>query len=67
MFDWLFPKSKLKLKDPTPTWEYSEKPVLVDYEKEHRETMAIMEDILKHLDELKILVDELKTKEKEND
>lgn len=65
MFDWLFGPKKIELKDPKPMWEYSEKPVLIDYEKEHRETMAIMEDILNKLDEIKILVDEMKEKENE--
>ena len=58
---WNWGKEKVQEQD---TWEIAEKPV-IDYEAEHRETMAIMEDILKKLDEIKILVDEMK--EKEND
>lgn len=41
-------------------WEYAEEPI---YEKEHRETMAIIEDILAKIDEIKMLVDEIKDKD----
>lgn len=59
LFDWLniFHKPK-----ETSDWEYSEQPI---YEKEHRETMAIIEDILVRLDEIKVLIDEMKDKEYE--
>lgn len=59
IFDWLFKPHNFKLSEPKPMWEYSEKPI---YKKEYRETMEIMADILKKLDEIKILVDEVKDK-----
>ena len=44
-----------------PTWyEYSEEPY---YNKEHEETMAIIEEILVKLDEIKLLVEEMKEDE----
>jgi hypothetical protein len=58
IFNWFKPRP-YKLQYPTPTWEYSEKPIY-DHEADHRETMQIIEDILKKLDEIKILVDEMK-------
>jgi hypothetical protein len=42
-------------------YEYSEAPY---YNKEHEETMAIIEDILAKLDEIKALVEEMKEEEK---
>lgn len=47
------------------TWEIAEKPV-IDYEAEHRETMEIIEDILTKLDEIKLLVDEMKNEDNKN-
>lgn len=41
-------------------WEYAEEPI---YEKEHRETLAIIEDLLVRLDEIKTLVHEIKDKD----
>lgn len=64
MFNWLFPKTKVKLLEQ-PMWEYSEKPV-IDYEAEHRETMAICEDILIKLDEIRALIDEMKNEDKKD-
>lgn len=59
----LFWKRSKSLVHEQDTWEIAEKPV-VDYEKEHRDTMEIIEDILKNLDEIKVLVDEMKEKGK---
>lgn len=53
---WKRSKSQVQEQD---TWEIAEKPV-VDYEKEHRDTMEIIEDILKNLDEIKVLINEIK-------
>lgn len=64
IFDWFKPRS-FKLSEPKPMWEYSEKPVLVDFEEEHREMMEIINDILTKLDEIKVLIDEMKAKENE--
>jgi hypothetical protein len=44
------------------TWEIAEKPS-VDLDAQHRETMEIIEDILRKLDEIKILIDEMKDEE----
>lgn len=65
IFDWFKPRS-FKISEPKPMWEYSEKPVLVDYEAEHRETMEIIEDILRKLDEIKVLIDEMKNEDDKN-
>jgi hypothetical protein len=57
--NWFKPYS-FKIQEPKSMWEYSEKPV---FKKEHRETTEICSDILKKIDELKALVDEIKEKE----
>ena len=62
MFDWLFPSKKINISEEKPAWEYSEDPV---YEKELRETIDTMEDILTRIDEIKALIDEMKAKENE--
>jgi len=62
ILNWLFPK-RYELPEAKPMWEYAEKPVY-DHEAEHKETMAIIKDILDKLDEIKILVDEMKEEEK---
>ena len=59
LFKW---KTTQKTEDPTDAWEISEKPIY-DHEADHRETMQIIEDILTKLDEIKILVDEMKKNE----
>jgi hypothetical protein len=59
IFDW-FKSKPYKLSEQKPMWEYSEKPY---YNKEHRETMAIIDDILVKLDEIKAIIDEMKEKE----
>jgi hypothetical protein len=59
IFDWFKPKP-YKLSEPKPMWEYSEAPY---YNKEHEETMAIIEDILAKLDEIKLLVEEMKNED----
>ena len=59
IFDWEWFKTR-KLQEPKPLWEYSEEPY---YNKEHRETMAIIEDIMVKLDEIKALVEEMKEDE----
>lgn len=61
IFNWFTPRP-YKLQDPVLAWEYSEKPIY-DHEADHRETMQIIEDILKKLDEIKILVDEMKNED----
>jgi len=58
IFGWFKPR---KLQEPKPMWEYAEEPY---YDKEHRETMQIIEDILAKLDEIKLLVDEIKNEDK---
>jgi hypothetical protein len=59
IFNWFKPKP-YKLSEPKPMWEYSEAPY---YNREHAETMAIIEEILDKLDEIKALVEEMKDKE----
>ena len=59
IFNWFKPR-KTKLQE-RPMWEYSEKPY---YEKEHEETKEIVADILNKLNEIKILVEEMKANEK---
>lgn len=44
------------------TWENAEKPA-IDLEAQHRETMEIIEDILRKLDEIEVLIGEMKEKE----
>ena len=52
---------KVESQEQSP-WEIAEKPV-IDYEAEHRETMEIIEDILLKLDEIKILISEIKNED----
>ena len=59
---WKWGKKEAQEQSP---WEFAENPTLIDYEAEHRETMAIIEDILNKLDEIKVLIDEMKAKENE--
>jgi hypothetical protein len=59
IFDWFKPKP-YKLSESKPMWEYSEAPY---YNKEHEETMAIIQDILYKLDEIKVLIEEMKADE----
>ena len=54
---------KVESQEHSP-WEFAESPTLIDYEAEYRETMAICQDIINKLDEIKILVDKMKEKEK---
>jgi hypothetical protein len=56
IFNW-FKQRKTELSEQKPTWEYAEEPV---YNKEHRETMEIIQDILDKLDEIKELIGEVK-------
>ena len=51
-------RGKTESQEQSP-WEFAEKPV-IDLEAQHRETMEIIEDILRKLDEIKLLVDEMK-------
>lgn len=44
IFNWFTPRQHT-LQDPTPTWEYSEKPI-VEFEAQHREIMAIIEEMI---------------------
>ncbi len=60
IFGWLMPKYTLP--EQEPSWEFSEEPY---YNKEHRETMEIINDILAKLDEIKIIIGEMKEKENE--
>jgi hypothetical protein len=59
IFDWFKPKP-YKLSEPKHMWEYSEAPY---YDKERAETMAIIQDILNKLDEIKVLVEEMKNED----
>lgn len=59
IFNALFKWKKQKADDYADFWESLEKPIY-DREAEHRETMQIIEDILRKLDEIKILIDEMK-------
>lgn len=59
IFNALFKSKKQKADDYADSWENLEKPIY-DREAEHRETMQIIEDILRKLDEIKILIDEMK-------
>lgn len=63
IFNWFTPRS-YKLQDTTPTWEYSEKPI-VEFEAQHREIMVIIEEMIVKIDEMKALIDEMKEKENE--
>ena len=56
IFDWF---KRNKHQELNLEYEYSEKPVY-DYEEGHRETMAIIHDIQEKLDEIKVLIDEMK-------
>jgi hypothetical protein len=58
IFGWF--KSKYILPEEETPWDYIESPY---YNKEHVETMAIIEDIIAKLDEIKILIDEMKNGE----
>jgi hypothetical protein len=60
IFNW-FKRRKTELSEQKPTWEYAEEPF---YNKEHRETMEIIQDILDKLDEIKELIGEVKEEEK---
>ena len=55
-------KTAQKAEDSADPWEISEKPIY-DNEADHRETMQIIEDILTKLDEIKLLVDEMKNED----
>ena len=59
IFGWFEPRAR-KLQEPKPMWVYSEAPY---YNKEHEETMDIIEEILVKLDEIKLLVEEMKEDE----
>jgi hypothetical protein len=61
IFGWFKPKCTPQPKPETP-WEFSERPY---YNKEHRETMEIVNDIIAKLDEIKIIIGEMKEKENE--
>lgn len=67
ILDWLFGPRKYTRSDTEPTWEYSEDPVLTDHDRDHLETMAIINDIQEKLDEIIILVREMEEKEKGNE
>ena len=62
IFNALFKSKNQKADDRADAWEILEKPIY-DREAEHRETMQIIEDILTKLDEIKILIDEMKEKD----
>jgi hypothetical protein len=65
IFNWLFRNEKPNLPSKNSTqWEYEyiEKPVY-NHEEHHKETMAIIQDILDKLDDIKRLVDEMKENE----
>jgi hypothetical protein len=59
LFKW---KTAQKADDHADAWEILEKPIY-DHEADHRETMQIIEDILTKLDEIKLLVDEMKNED----
>ena len=56
---WKWGKPKAQEQSP---WEFAEKPI-VDLDAQHRETMEIIEDILRKLNEIKLLVDEMKNED----
>jgi hypothetical protein len=62
IFNALFKSKKQKAGDYADSWEVLEKPIY-DREAEHRETMEIIEDILTKLDEIKLLVEEMKNED----
>lgn len=62
IFNALFKWKKEDTSDQVETWEVSEEPIY-DYEAGHRETMEIIEDILRKLDEIKVLIDEMKNED----
>ena len=45
--------------EPEQTWVFSENPI---YEKEHLESKQVIEDIMTKLDEIKVLVVEMREK-----
>jgi hypothetical protein len=59
IFGWFRSKS-LRPISPRDLWEYEHEPY---YNKEHEETMAIIQDILDKLDEIKVLIEEMKADE----
>jgi len=65
IFNWLFRNEKLNLPSKNSTereYKYIVRPVY-DHEAHHKETMAIIQDILDKLDEINALVEEMKDKE----
>ena len=48
------------------TWEVAEKPIVTNYHEDYIETKQIIEDILKKLDEIKVLIDEIKNEDNKN-
>jgi hypothetical protein len=61
IFGWFRSKSPRPI-SPRDLWEY-EHDITPYYNAEHEETMAIIEDILVKLDEIKALVEEMKADE----
>jgi hypothetical protein len=65
IFGWFRSKS-LRPISPRDLWEF-EHDITPYYNAEHEETMAIIEDILTKLDEIKLLVEEMKKDEDSKD
>lgn len=61
IFSWLKARNA-KVSEPEQTWVFSENPI---YEKEHLESKQVIEDIMTKLDEIKVLVVEMREKKVE--
>ena len=59
IFNWLKARNA-NVSEPEQTWVFSENPI---YEKEHLESKQVIEDIMTKLDEIKVLVVEMREKE----
>jgi hypothetical protein len=62
IFNALFKSKNQKADDRADAWEILEKPIS-DREAEQRETMEIIEDLLTKLDEINVLIDEMKNED----
>lgn len=68
MFDWPYIRKyrkKVREQNADRVWEYAEKPVLVNIEDPNRKANVIIAEIEQKLNEIKLLVDELKEKQRD--
>lgn len=57
IFNW-FPPKKYSAVKKQDLWEYSEKPVLNNFDVEHEKITTLIAELSKKLDELKVLIDQ---------